>query len=820
MQIIPFNADWKFTLDEPEAPHLPDTDDMQWRQINIPHDWSVELPFNKEKGEGCTGYLMGGIGWYRKHFKTTKDMLHKKVILNFDGIYNRASIYCNGHLVKFHAYGYSPFLVDITDYLNDLNQDNIVAVRVDRTRYADSRWYTGSGIYRKVTLNILDKVHIPIWGTYFTTPQLDKNKATVHGQIAVNNETLERKSIELRLTVFAPNGEVVHQSSHKKLLYPRQHETLDLQWEIDHPLLWEIHHARLYTIRTELYVEQKKIQEETTKIGLRSFRFDVNKGFFFNGVHTLIKGVCLHHCAGLVGAAVPLDVWRRRLERLKECGCNAIRTAHNPPSEDFLNLCDEMGFLVQEEFFDEWDYPKDKRFNGTEQKVDYITRGHAEFFRETAQEDLQNSMRRDRNHPCIFQWSIGNEIEWTYPKYNKATGYFGADATGNYFWTLPPYDIKTIRENIRKLPEDPYEIGKTAHKLAKWVKELDVTRPVIANCILPSASYESGYTDALDIVGYSYRQVVYEYGHKNYPEKPIMGTENVPQWHEWKQVLEKEYVPGIFLWTGVDYLGEAGAKNPWPKKGSNHGLLDYAGFRKPSYYMFKSLWSDQPTIYMVTQTLEKSLYVLNSSGEPVEKQPGAWKHRLWPWHDVNHHWNYEKEEMTVVEVYTNCDEVSLYLNGTLLSTKYLKNFEDHIYKWAVPFQSGELLAVGKKNTCTVKTMLKTAGAAHAIVLETDKSTVNLDFDSVVHVTAQLVDKQGIPIEHLEKQVTFHVDDDNCKILGVDNGDVYNVNPYRSNQVQTHHGKCLTILRGVKKGSCMIRATAQDIVSNACKIEVR
>jgi beta-galactosidase len=458
------------------------------------------------------------------------------------------------------------FLVDITDYLNDLNQDNIVAVRVDRTRYADSRWYTGSGIYRKVTLNILDKVHIPIWGTYFTTPQLDKNKATVHGQIAVNNETLERKSIELRLTVFAPNGEVVHQSSHKKLLYPRQHETLDLQWEIDHPLLWEIHHARLYTIRTELYVEQKKIQEETTKIGLRSFRFDVNKGFFFNGVHTLIKGVCLHHCAGLVGAAVPLDVWRRRLERLKECGCNAIRTAHNPPSEDFLNLCDEMGFLVQEEFFDEWDYPKDKRFNGTEQKVDYITRGHAEFFRETAQEDLQNSMRRDRNHPCIFQWSIGNEIEWTYPKYNKATGYFGADATGNYFWTLPPYDIKTIRENIRKLPEDPYEIGKTAHKLAKWVKELDVTRPVIANCILPSASYESGYTDALDIVGYSYRQVVYEYGHKNYPEKPIMGTENVPQWHEWKQVLEKEYVPGIFLWTGVDYLGEAGAKNPWPKK--------------------------------------------------------------------------------------------------------------------------------------------------------------------------------------------------------------------------------------------------------------
>ncbi|MGS0523886.1 glycoside hydrolase family 2 TIM barrel-domain containing protein [Zobellia nedashkovskayae] len=292
-----------------------------------------------------------------------------------------------------------------------------------------------------------------------------------------------------------------------------------------------------------------------------------------------IKGVCLHHDGGMVGAAVPDDVWRRRLTKLKKAGCNAIRISHNPGSEAFLNLCDEMGFLVQDEFFDEWDNPKDKRKNMNEQSVDYVTRGYTEHFQEWAEKDLKNTILAHRNHPSIIQWSIGNEIEWTYPRNTDATGFFNNMGwQGNYFFSEPPFTPEQIKEQLKTLPKEKYDIGKTAQKLAKWTKELDTTRYVTANCILPSASHLSGYTDALDVVGYSYRRVIYDYGHKNYPNEVIMGTENLPQWHEWKAVMERPFISGLFLWTGIDYMGES--NGGWPKKGTNSGLLNSEVLKK------------------------------------------------------------------------------------------------------------------------------------------------------------------------------------------------------------------------------------------------
>ncbi len=581
-----------------------------------------------------------------------------------------------------------------------------------------------------------------------------------------------------------------------------------LEFEIQNPERWEIHHSKLYQTVVDVILNGKVIQTEKNTIGIREFYFDKDKGFFFNGKNTLIKGVCLHHDGGLVGAAVPLDVWRRRLEILKECGCNAIRTAHNPASEDFLDLCDEMGFLVQEEFYDEWDFPKDKRKNGSEQIVDFISRGHAEFFQEYAKQDLQNTVKRDRNHPCIFQWCIGNEIEWTYPKYNEATGYFGMNANGNYFWTLPPNSKEEICQKIQQIPEDHYDIGKTARKLTQWTKEVDSTRPVIANCILPSASYESGYIDEVDMVGYSYRRVIYDYGHELYPDKAIMGTENVAQWHEWKAVLDREFIPGIFLWTGIDHMGEAWVQKSWPRKGSNLGLLDFAGFEKPSYHMFKALWREEPQIHMCSQVLDQSLYLVNGSGELVEKEKDGWKQRLWIWHEVNTHWNYNKKETVVVEVYSNCEEVSLYLNGDLIETKFLMNFEDHIYKWAVPYQKGEVKAIGKKNGKKVEATVHTVGPIRDINLQIDKQIIYTESDSVAHVIAQLEDENGYVITNQEEKIEFEVDG-NCKILGVDNGSPDNVQDYQHTSLVTHAGKCMMILQGMGPGTLNVRAKCKN-----------
>ncbi|SHH89727.1 glycoside hydrolase family 2 protein [Clostridium grantii] len=812
-------SNWKFNLGDIKEAHLLSKDDTQWRTINLPHDWSVELPFNKEEGEACTGFLLGGIGWYRKHFKTAEDMIDKRVIVNFDGIYCRSTIYCNGEMITFHPNGYTPVLADITKYLNPLNEENVIAVRVDHSRHADSRWYTGSGIYRKVSMHILPKVHIPVWGVSVITPKITDLLAEVEGNVELVNEFSENQDIEVLMRIIDEEGKKVVEEKQRVKLSEHSSSNIKFNVSINNPVRWEVLNSHLYKAEVCILKDNNIIQTEIVKFGVREFKFDADKGFFINSKRTLIKGVCLHHDGGAVGAAVPLDVWRRRLDALILCGCNAIRTAHNQVSEDFLDLCDELGILVQEEFFDEWDNPKDKRQNGEEKTVDYLSRCYTEFFREYAQDDLQNTIKRDINHPSIIQWSIGNEIEWTYTKYNNATGYFGIDADGSYFWKLPPNDIDVIKENISKIPRDYYDVGTTAKKLANWTKEMDTTRPIIANCILPSVSYETGYTDALDIVGYSYRRVIYDYGHTHYPEKPIMGTENVPQWHEWKAVLEKEHIAGTFLWTGCDHIGEAQVQGPWPRKGSNLGLIDLAGFDKPSYHMFKGLWNEEPHIKIFTQTLDKSLYNLDKDGILVEKEKDAWQKRLWFWHDVNPHWNYMSEEGIVVEVYSNCEEVSLYVNDELVSTRHLNEFEDNIYKWFVPYTEGTVKAIGRKGNKKVENNIPTTGPIDKIDLTTDKNIIKVSSDSVAHIVVQLVDKQGHPVKIVNEELFFNIKG-NAKILGVDNGHPDNVQNFQNNSIVTSQGRALMILQAIDEGQIEVVAICKTLglKSAPCKIQ--
>ncbi|MEM6318752.1 MAG: sugar-binding domain-containing protein [Bacteroidota bacterium] len=791
-----FNFDWQFLLNEEGDFSTTTVDDANWRTLNLPHDWSVEAPFDSINGEGCTAYLPGGLGWYRKHF-VTKKADDQKVFVLFDGIYNNSEVWLNGIKLGNRPYGYVPFYFDLTPHLAPQGQDNVIAVKVDHTRYADSRWYTGSGIYRNVQLITTSKLHIPIWGTFVSTPEVTTDQATVQIEVKLQNDFAENQNLTLQTEIFDPSGNKVATTQSELTVAANSSEIIQQQLKLGKPSLWDIDHPHLYQAVNTIVQGDKKVENHTTTFGVRSFRFDVNEGFFLNGKNRKIKGVCLHHDAGLVGAAVPKGVWRRRFETLKAGGCNAIRIAHNPGSEEFLGLCNEMGFLVQDEFFDEWDYPKDKRLNKWETKVDSITQGYGQHFQAWAERDLKTTVLAHRNHPSIIQWSIGNEIEWTYPRNAASTGFFDPQATGNYFWTQPPNSIEKIRELQQTLPRKEYDIGKTGQKLAKWTRELDTTRPVIANCILPSASYESGLADALDIIGYSYRRVMYDYGKKNYPDLPLMGTESLGHYHEWKAIRERPFVSGTFLWTGISYLGESNGQ--WPSKAVNSGLLDLAGFPHPTYYMYKTMWTDEPHIYITSQTPNKSLFKLDEKGEPVEKNPGKWQRMIWGWQDVNVHWNYRPEEMVIVEVLSSCEEVELFLNDLSLGKKRLDQFDDHIYKWAVPFAAGELTAVGTKAGQEVRTSIKTATTPTKITVQPDKKTLQADGYDVAHLVVQLVDQAGNPVKHQNQKVHFELTD-GINSLGVDTGASSNVQPFQANQLLTDKGRALLIVQAGRKAA--------------------
>jgi len=382
------------------------------------------------------------------------------------------------------------------------------------------------------------------------------------------------------------------------------------------------------------------------------------------------------------------------------------------------------------------------------------------------------------------------------------------------------FSKEKIKRKLDSLPKGKYDIGKTAQKLVKWTKELDTTRYVTANCILPSVSHLSGYAEALDVVGYSYRRVLYDYGHKNYPNKPIMGTENLVQWHEWKAVEERPFISGTFLWTGIDYMGES--NNKWPRKATASGMLDIAGFEKPSYHMMKTLWNKEPHIYVATQTIAKSIFKEDTqTGKVVEKKKGKWKKALWVWHNVNEHWNYSFNEKIVVEAYSNFEEIELCLNGKSFQTKKLENFEDRIYKWVVPFQEGELKLIGKNGgeVQEIK-VLNTVGKVTQVSLTTDKKTIRADGYRVAHIVAQLKDTKGNPIKNEAEEIVFSVEGD-VQVLGVDNGSAYSVQDYKSNTVTTNKGKCLLIIQSKRKNTeALITASAKEFKSKALKIVVK
>lgn len=798
-----FNFDWKFTLvNDTALPTDIPLDDQQWRTLRLPHDWSVEHSFS-ESLEGATGYLPGGVGVYQKHFKTPAQPSDKSTFVLFDGVYNNATLWLNGQLLGENPYGYSPFYFELTDLLKTDGTDNVMTVHVDRSRYVDSRWYTGSGIYRNVKLITVDKLHIPVWGTFVITPEVSEEKASVQLEINVVNQVPKAKDFKMTTQIIDGTGKSVAQITKAFSIGKNTNKSFEQALTLDEPKLWDTQTPNLYKAVTTISDKQNIIDSYTTTFGIRDIKFINNEGFLLNGKPTQLKGVSLHHDGGLVGAAVPKGVWKRRLQSLKEAGVNAIRTAHNPFSQEFLDLCDEMGLLVQNEFFDEFDYPKDKRLNKHERHDDYISRGYTEHFQKWAKSDLTRTMLRDRNHPSVIQWSIGNEIEWTYLNYREVTGFWDreADNINDNFWGgEPKFSVQELKKRYDETPKREHVLSETAKKLSTWTRALDSTRPVTTNMIIPQVSLISGYADTVDIIGFSYRNVTIPWALKNFPDKLITINENPGTWDDLLYVYQYPEVFSQFMWTGIDYMGERHEK--WPHKSGWGDILDLAGFPLQGHNYYKSVWVNEPHLSIATLPLGQSGFSVDDKTGLAKPENG----RSYWWRDANSHWNYSQGEPVLVEVATNHAMAELFLNGRSLGYRSLTESPDRLLRWVVPFKEGELLVragfVGQEQTANIETVNK----AVAINLSSDKATIRGDGYDIAHIVVQLQDELNRDVTTENVKVTFTLEGE-ARLLGVDNGATDNIQDFQSSSLVTHKGRALAIIQSNKGSSGKIKVTA-------------
>ncbi|WP_075601767.1 glycoside hydrolase family 2 TIM barrel-domain containing protein [Saccharicrinis aurantiacus] len=813
-----FNFDWKFSLQKDTTiPTKIPMADADWRDIRLPHDWSVEASFDSTL-EGCTGYLPGGVGVYQKHFATPVDKNEKSTFVLFDGVYNNATFWLNGTKLGENPYGYSPVYFDLTDLLSSDGSDNIITVHVDHSRYADSRWYTGSGIYRNVKLITVDKTRIPIWGTYLTTPEVSKDEATVKLEVSVENDLNNKSEFTITTQLINKAGTVVASASQDAQLGKKNKKAFTQNFKVSNPALWTPDTPNMYKAVTQISKSGKVVDEYTTPFGIRSLRFEAQKGFFLNGVETDVKGICIHHDGGLVGAAVPRGVWERRFKELKACGVNAIRTSHNPFSEEFLDLCDEMGFLVQDEIFDEFDYAKDKRQNYHDRHDDYITRGHDRHFQKWAKSDLTRTILRDRNHPSVFQWSIGNEIEWTYLHYRYVTGFWKdpkqPQNSGKYWGSAPMYGPEELKKRYDKIEKTEYKLHETAQKLNGWVKELDPSRTTTTNLVIPHVSMVTGYGHAVDVPGFSYRNLDIPWSQKHFPNKQVTINECPGTWDDWRMVLENPGVFSIYMWTGIGYIGER--HGDWPSKSGWSDLLDIAGFKVQGWNYFKSIWVNKPHISLGTLPLSESGFKRTSiSGQQLPENSGAYR-----WRDSNMHWNYEEGEMVTVEICSNHTIAELLVNGRSMGRKSMSECPDRIFRWTIPFEAGTITAKAGFEGQEVIAELHTTTKPVGIRVTPDKSTLKADAYDVSHLVVQLVDEKGREVKTENTKVEFEIVGD-ARLLGVDTGADHNNQDFQSNSIVTDKGRCLAIIQANKtKGTLKVNVKAEGFETQTISLDLK
>ena len=745
---ICLNDGWRFHLGDAADAYYMGFDDRGWRQVTVPHDWAVEHPFDPCWASG-TGYLPGGIGWYRGHFCLDPEDAARRVRVTFEGVYKRARVWINSNYLGQHAYGYTGFSFDISEFIRP--GENVIAVRVDHSEVADSRWYTGSGIDRPVTLTVTDPVCFQEHGVFAVTEADDGEEALIR----IRYETEGADAV--RFALLDAEGQTAAEGK-------AEGAKGCLRLQAVSPRRWSPADPFLYTLCGEAEKNGTVCDRLEIPFGVRTAVFDADKGFFLNGENMKLKGVCVHHDAGCLGAAVPESVWRIRLEKLKAMGCNALRTAHNPPDPDLLDLCDRLGFLVMDEAFDEWEGIKNKWWQGHNV---YPPKhfGYAEDFPQWHEQDLRAMVERDRNHPCVILWSIGNEID--YPNDPYVTPLF-KEVLGNNDANKPL--AERLYDNRKP---DAGRLAKVAAELTAQVHALDDSRPVTSALSFPELSNRTGYADALDLAGYNYREQFYEEDHKAYPGRVILGSENSHDPAAWRAVTEHEFMAGQFLWTGVDFLGECPG---WPKRISQAGALDLRGKEKPLYAQRLALWTKDPVIRIAVGPGEE------------EHDSGAWG-ECFRWQGV-------PGEKKRVSCYTNGGAAELFLNGKSLGKKTLKETDGGRAVWVIPYEEGILEA----RTEGASDLLATPGKACSLKWIRNASQPG---ENVIQLEAVLLDQDGRPAqdEIIRCQVLGDVE-----ILGMENGLPDDLTPYSEHFRTTGEGTLTVYLRkGKSEGKALVYA---------------
>ena len=772
-----FDDTWKFILDSTNHYEASDVNDDSWQTLNLPHDWSIEMPFDSTSPTGTGGgALRGGLGWYRKTFTLPASSKDKNVFIDFDGVYMNSEVWINGHSLGVRPNGYISFRYDLTPYLKFGNEKNAIVVKVDNSKQPNSRWYSGSGIYRNVWLVTTNKIFVDNWGTFITTPTVNNESATVDIKIKLNNTNSSDENIVVKTTLFNATGKSVATASSNVNAKATSITETSQQIKVTSPHLWSIENPYLYKTVTQIINDNKVVDEYTTNFGIRYFNFDVDKGFSLNGKPLKIIGVCNHHDLGCLGTAINTRALQRQLEMLKSMGINGIRTSHNPPAPELLDLCDKMGFIVMDEAFDMWKKQKNP--------YDYHL-----YWDEWHKKDLEDQVLRDRNHPSVFIWSIGNEIpeQW---------GENGKDTSGRSI----------------------------ARELAAIVHSLDTTRPITSalNNPYPEGNeiYASG---ALDLVGFNYHHEEYKNFPQKFPGQKFIGTESVSalqtrghydmpsdsirrwpkRWdlpvenanpdltcsayencsapwgstHEetLKELLKHDFASGMFVWTGFDYIGEP-TPYPWPARSSYFGIIDLAGFPKDAFYLYQSLFTDKTVLH------------------------------IFP------HWNWKQgQTIDVWTYYNNADEVELFLNGKSLGAKKKTGNDLHVM-WRVTYEPGTLKAVSRKAGKIVLTKeIHTAGAPAKILLSADRNNIKADGKDLSFITAKVVDKDGNFVPDANNLIKFTTTGEGG-VIATDNGSETDLESFKSTQRKAFNGLCLAVVQSNKKaGTIKLTATADELM---------
>lgn len=793
-----FNDNWLFTR-EIDAPIVGaeenNFDDSAWRELNLPHDWSIELDFNpKSPATHEGGFLDGGIGWYRKRFTLPSALNRERIFINFDGVYMNSTTYINGQPMGTYPFGYNGFQYDITDHVN-FDEENVIAVKVNNTQ-PSSRWYSGSGIYRNVTLTHKNPIHIPRHGTFVTTPLLEetfsKGHADVRIETRVTNTSNEESNVKIRSTVLDAHNEVITQvESDVNPVASGTDVLFEDQTVIDNPILWDLDQPYRYKLVSEVIADDQVVDTYETPFGVRYFDFDADEGFSLNGNYMKLHGVCMHHDLGALGAATNARAVERQMQIMQDMGVNAIRVSHNPASPELLEACNNLGLLVIEESFDCWSLSK--------KQYDY-----GRFFGEWAEHDTKEMVHRGKNEPCIIMWSIGNEI----------------------------YD--TTGENGVKIAED----------LVRWVKEVDTTRPTTIGedktrgdkvNVTELDPYIKEIFDIVDLVGFNYSENNYQGYHDMHPEWKLYGAEtssatrsrgvythpyeyNMSTMYDdlqqssydndyvmwgrtaedaWKADRDLKHIAGQFIWTGFDYIGEPTPYyNTFPAKSSYFGAVDTAGFPKDIFYYYQSQWKKESMVHLLP------------------------------------HWNWSEGETVRVLAYTNLPEVELFLNGESLGTEkyeakttawgspYYETKEGQTYlEWAVPFEAGTLEAIARdeKGNVIVTDKVISAGKPHTVKLTADRRVISANGEDVSFVTVEAVDEHGVVIPTADDSIKFDITGAGT-LVGVDNGDGASVERYKNDNRKLFNGKALAILQAEKyAGEITLKASALGLKSDSVTI---